>query len=119
MVFADLKDIRPALVFSGDRLVNEPVGGWPELVVDETAVRNTVNVDWNTIGESTFQIPASGDQTRVTDVIEGQVTIEHRIECYRGAGNVALGFIQDFSPQKGALARSVAHDHPQYRHHWG
>jgi adenine deaminase len=74
VVFADLNDIWPALVFSGGRLVaqdNEPVGDWREPTVDETAVRNTVNVDWNTIGESTFHIPAEGDQARVIGAIEG------------------------------------------------
>ena len=138
VVFADLNDIRPALVFSGGRLVaqdNEPVGDWREPTVDETAVRNTVNVDWNTIGESTFHIPAAGDQARVIGAIEGQVTTEHRIERiardkrlavadverdilkmavierHRGTGNVGLGFVQGFGLQKGALAGSVAHDH--------
>jgi adenine deaminase len=138
VVFADPNDIRPALVFSGSRLVaqdNEPVGDWREPTLDETAVRNTVNVDWNTIGESTFHIPAAGDQARVIGAIEGQVTTEHRIERiardksltvadvehdilkmavierHRVTGNVGLGFIQGFGLQKGALAGSVAHDH--------
>ena len=138
VVFADLNDIRPALVFSGGRLVaqdNEPVGDWHEPTVDETAVRNTVNVDWNTISESTFHIPAAGDQARVIGAIEGQVTTEHRIERiardkhlavadverdilkmavierHRVTGNVGLGFVQGFGLQKGALAGSVAHDH--------
>jgi adenine deaminase len=138
VVFADLNDIRPALVFSGGRLVaqdNEPVGDWREPTVDETLVRNTVNVDWNTIDESTFHIPAAGDRARVIGAIEGQVTTEHRIERiarenglavadvgrdilkmavierHRGTGNVGLGFVQGFGLQKGALAGSVAHDH--------
>jgi adenine deaminase len=138
VVFADLNDIQPALVFSGGQLVaqdNEPVGDWPEPTVDETAVRNTVNVDWNTIGGSTFQIPAAGDQARVIGAIEGQVTTEHRIERiardkglavadverdilkmavierHRVTGNIGLGFVQGFGLQKGALAGSVAHDH--------
>jgi adenine deaminase len=138
VVFADLNDIRPTLVFSGGRLVaedNEPVGDWREPTVDETAVRNTVNVDWNTIGESTFHIPAAGDHVRVIGAIEGQVTTEHRIERiardkhrtvadverdilkmavierHRGTGNIGLGFVQGFGLQKGALAGSVAHDH--------
>jgi adenine deaminase len=138
VVFADLNDIRPALVFSGGRLVaqdNEPMGDWREPAVDETAVRNTMNVDWNTIGESTFHIPAAGDQVRVIGAIEGQVTTEHRIERiardkrlavadverdilkmavierHRGTGNVGLGFVQGFGLKKGALAGSVANDH--------
>jgi len=138
VVFANLNDIRPALVFSGGRLVaqdNEPVGDWREPAVDETAVRDTVHVDWTAIGESTFHIQAAGDQARVIGAIEGQVTTEHRIERmaidkhlvvadvardllkiavierHRGTGNVGLGFIQGFGLQKGALASSVAHDH--------
>jgi len=138
VVFDDLNDIRPTLVFSGGQLVaqdNEPVGDWHEPVVDETAVRNTVHVDWNTLDESAFHIQAAGDQARVIGAVEGQVTTEHRIERmaidkqlavadvardilkiavierHLGTGNVGLGFIQGFGLQKGALAGSVAHDH--------
>jgi adenine deaminase len=138
VVFSDMNDIRPTQVYSGGRLVaqdNEPVGDWLEPTVDEMAVRNTVNVDWSTIGESTFHIKADGDQARVIGAIEGQVMTEHRIERiardnglavvdverdilkmavierHRNTGNVGLGFVQGFGLQKGALAGSVAHDH--------
>lgn len=138
VVFADLNDIRPTQVFSGGRLVaqdNKPVGVWPETTVDEASVRDTVNVDWSTLDESAFNVPAVGDQVRVIGVIEGQVTTEHRIdqithdnhlavadverdilkmaviERHRGIGNIGLGFIQGIGLQRGALAGSVAHDH--------
>jgi len=138
VVFADLDDIRPELVFSGGRLVaqdNEPVGDWSIPDTDTTAVRNTVNVDWNKINETTFHIPADGDQVRVIGAIEGQVTTAHRIERitrdenlavadverdilkiavierHLRTGNVGLGFVHGFGLQKGALASSVAHDH--------
>jgi adenine deaminase len=104
-------------------------------MVDEATVRNTINVDWNTIDESTFHIQASGDQVHVIGAIDGQVTTEHRIEHisrerhlavtdvardilkmavierHRGTGNIGLGFIQGIGLKKGALAGSVAHDH--------
>jgi adenine deaminase len=113
----------------------EPLGDWLEPAVDETAVRNTVHVDWNSIDQSTFHIPAGGDWARVIGAIEGQVRTEHCIEPiapknhlavadverdilkmavierHLGTGNIGLGFIQGFSLQKGALAGSVAHDH--------
>jgi adenine deaminase len=103
--------------------------------VDETVVRNTFNVDWSTIDESTFHILAGGDQVRVIGAIEGQVTSEHLIEPvtrdrnlaianaahdilkmavierHRGTGNVGLGFIKGIGLKKGALAGSVANDH--------
>jgi adenine deaminase len=94
-----------------------------------------MNVDWHTLSEASFNIPAAGDQVRVIGAIEGQVTTEHRtahikrdgqlavtdvardllkmavIERHQGTGNVSLGFIQGFGLQQGALAGSVAHDH--------
>jgi len=98
-------------------------------------VRNTVHVDWDTLDESAFHIPAVGSRARVIGVIEGQVVTEHLIEQinrddglasvdlerdilkiavierHKGTGNVGLGFIHGMRLTMGAVASSVAHDH--------
>jgi adenine deaminase len=138
VVFADLDDIQPELVFAAGQLVakdGEVVGEWFVPEVDETPVRDTVHVDWGSIHEETFHIPATGPKARVIGVVEGQVVTEHLveqitrdnglavadierdilkmavIERYKGTGNVGLGFIHGIGLQAGALAASVAHDH--------
>jgi len=138
VVFSDLHDIRPEIVFTGGRVVaqqSKTVGAWPIASVDEFNVRNTVRVNWDAVTLSRLEIPAVGSQARVIGVIEGQVVTEHRIEhirqdnglaCvdlerdllkmavierYKNTGNVGLGFIQGIGLQAGALAASVAHDH--------
>jgi adenine deaminase len=138
VVFADLYDIRPGLVFHAGQLVaadGEPVGDWSTPHVDDSQVRDTMHVDWTAIDEQTFRIPAMGPKARVIGVIEGQVVTQHLvapvtrdddtaapdldrdilkmavIERHKGTGNVGLGFIQGMGLQTGALATSVAHDH--------
>jgi adenine deaminase len=138
VTFEDLHDIRPKLVFCGGRLVaqdGKPVGDWPVPTVDQSPVRDTINVDWDTINEATFHIPAAGSRARVIGVIENQVVTRHLveeiasengraiadverdilkmavIERHKGTGNVGRGFINGIKLQAGALAASVAHDH--------
>jgi adenine deaminase len=138
VVFRDLNDIRPEFVFSAGRLVaqdGELIDDWPTPRVDESRVRDTVCVEWDTINESTFAIAAIGAKARVIGVIEGQIVTQHLvepisrdngqattdlerdilkiavIERYKHTGNVGLGFIHGLGLQAGALAASVAHDH--------
>ena len=140
VVFADLHDIRPELVFSGGRLVAQegtPVGDWPVPQVDDSHVRGSVHVDWSGVDERIFHIPATGPKARVIGIIKDQLVTEHLIEevprdaagqyavtdlerdilkmavieRHRGTGNVGLGFIHGMGLQAGALAASVAHDH--------
>jgi adenine deaminase len=85
VVFSDLKDFRPEMVFAAGHLVaqaGEPVGWWPEPSADESAVRGSVHVDWDRVS---LRIPApdpaaSGARARVIGVIPDQVLTEHRIE---------------------------------------
>jgi adenine deaminase len=138
IVFSDLQDIEPEIVFSGGRIVakeGKTVGTWSEASVDEADVRNTIHVDWNALGPSVFAISAAGRDARVIGVIEGQVVTENRIrkitqkngtacadteqdllkmaviERHKGTGDVGLGFIQGIGLKAGAIAASVAHDH--------
>jgi adenine deaminase len=138
VTFSDLHNIHPELVFNGGRLVVQDgnlVGDWTPPRTDESSVRDTIHVDWDTIDERSFRIPAAGSRARVIGVIEGQIITEHLIEAvardngyampdlerdilkmavierHKGTGNVGLGFIHGMGLQTGALAASVAHDH--------
>lgn len=137
VVFSDLDDFRPEMVFAAGHLVaqaGEPVGRWPEPVADESAVRGTVRVDWDRVS---LRIPAQDPgarSARAIGVIPDQVLTEHRIEDvpvrdgeavadpdrgilkiavierHRGTGNVGLGFVVGLGLRRGALAGSVGHD---------
>jgi len=138
LVFADLKDFRPHMVFAGGRLVaqeGKPVGAWPEPAVDDSGVRATVHVDWEHLS---LAVPApsaaAAVRARVIGVVPDQIITEHLvepvpvrdgqavpdverdvlkiavIERHRGSGNVGLGFVRGLGLKRGALAGSVGHD---------
>ncbi|MGQ9708957.1 MAG: adenine deaminase [Anaerolineae bacterium] len=139
VVFSDLKNFRPEMVFSAGQLVaqaGEAVGRWEAPPVDDSPVRETVRVDWQRIS---LRIPAPDSvarsvRVRVIGVIPDQVLTEHRvedlpvqdgevvadpardilklavIERHRGTGNVGLGFVRGLELRRGALAESVGHD---------
>jgi adenine deaminase len=138
VIFPDLQDIRPELVFCGGKLVarnGDPIGEWPVPAVDQSPVRDTIHVDWESLNEQTLRIPAEGTRAHVIGVIENQIVTKHLIEeiarenghavsdterdllkmavieRHQGTGNVGLGFIHGFGLKAGALATSVAHDH--------
>jgi adenine deaminase len=142
VVFSDLQDFRAEMVFAGGRLAaqdGEPVGEWPDPAedADVSAVRSTVNVDWDALS---FAIPApagvEGEHVRarviglvpdqiVTEqlvepvpVVDGQAVTDVArdilklavIERHHTTGNVGLGFVRGLGLERGALAGSVAHD---------
>jgi adenine deaminase len=139
VVFSDLKNFRPEMVFSAGRLVaqaGEPVGSWAEPRAEDAAVRGTVRVDWDRVS---LRVPAPdagarSARVRVIGVIPDQVLTEHRveevplrdgeavadperdilklavIERHRMTGNVGLGFVRGLGLRQGALAGSVGHD---------
>ncbi|MCX7855345.1 MAG: adenine deaminase [Anaerolineae bacterium] len=139
VVFSDLKNFRPEMVFSAGHLVaqaGEPVGRWEEPVADDLSVRETVRVNWERVSLR-IGAPDAGARSvwvRVIGVIPDQVLTEHRveempvrdgevvadperdilklavIERHRGTGNVGLGFVQGLGLRQGALAGSVGHD---------
>ncbi len=139
VVFSDLKNFRPEMVFSGGRLVaqaGEPLGEWPVPAADESAVRGTVRVDWEKVrwGIPAPDPAARSVAARVIGVIPDQVLTEHLveevpvrdgeavpdverdilklagIERHRGTGNMGLGFVRGLGLRRGALAGSVGHD---------
>jgi len=139
IVFSDLRDFRPEMVFAGGRLVGrdgEFVGEWREPGSGDLAVRGTMDVRWD---ELSLAIPApdsgsGGVETRVIGVVPGQIVTEHLvermpvsdgeviadiqrdivklavIERHGRTGNAGLGFVQGLGLQRGALAGSVGHD---------
>jgi adenine deaminase len=138
VVLEDLREMQADLVFSGGRLVAQggaTVGDWSTPDVDPSPVRDTVRVDWDRLGERSFQIAAKGHRARVIGVVEDQIVTRHLvkevgrddgyvvaeperdilkiavIERHRGTGNVGLGLIEGIGLAAGALAASVAHDH--------
>ena len=138
VIFTDLLDIRPELVFCGGRLVAQngnPVGDWPVPTVDQSPVRDTIHVDWDSFDKRAFRIPAQGSRARVIGVIKNQIVTNHLIEeiaqengraktdverdilkmavveRYKGTGNIGRGFIHGFGLKAGALATSMANDH--------
>lgn len=139
VVFSDLKNFRPEMVFSAGHLVaqaGEPVGRWEAPPADDSPVRETVRVEWERVSLR-IGAPDAGARrvrVRVIGAIPDQVLTEHRveelpvrdgevvadperdilklavIERHRGTGNVGLGFVQGMGLRQGALAGSVGHD---------
>lgn len=134
VVFSNLKDFRPEMVFSGGTLVAQegvPVGDWPIPAADDSAVRGSVHVDWERLN---LAIPAQGERVRVIGVVPDQIVTEHLaetatvvdgcavadverdllklavIERHKGTGNVGLGFVRGLGLRRGAIAGSVGHD---------
>lgn len=139
VVFSDLKNFRPEMVFSAGQLVaqaGEPVGRWEEPPADDSPVRETVRVDWDRVSLRVLapEAGARNARVRVIGVIPDQVLTEHRmeelpvrdgevvadperdilklavIERHRMTGNVGLGFVRGLGLRQGALAGSVGHD---------
>jgi len=139
VVFSNLQDFHAEMVFAGGRLVardGAPVGEWPLPPADDSAVRDTVHVDWARLS---FAIPAPDSRARtararVIGVVPDQVLTEHLvdevpvrdgeavadgerdllklavIERHRGTGNVGRSFVRGLGLKRGALAGSVGHD---------
>jgi len=139
VVFSDLNDFCPDIVFCGGRLVARdgvPEGDWLEPEVDQSAVVGTVHVDWDSLS---LRVPAPdgvGDNVRVRiiGVVSDQIVTDHLVESvpvrdgqvassvegdilkiavierHRGTGNVGVGFVHGFGLKRGAIAGSVGHD---------
>lgn len=133
IVFDDLADLRPRLVFSAGQLVARdgalltPVAALPAFPLPAS-----MNVAWDQVD---LTIPAAGNAMRVIGAIEDQLVTEHLvlaptvenglavadvtrdllkmavIERHHATGNVGKGFIKHIGLRRGALASSVAHDH--------
>ena len=133
VVFSDLANLRPELVYRGGRLAaqNGKMLPW-EQPVKGTKARGTINVRWDRLG---FRIPAAGARMRVIGMTPDNLVTDTRfleplvqdgcavadptrdlaklavVERHFGTGHVGLGFIQGLGLKAGALAGTVAHDH--------
>lgn len=137
MIFSDLQNITPELVYYGGKLAAEAgeMSPWEELPPRNTKARGTINVR----GSLDLSVSAEGlnadSKMRVIGTIPQQLVTKHLIETptivsgevvsdvsrdlikiavverHFGTGNVGIGFIRGLKLQRGAIACTVAHDH--------
>ncbi|MEA3466825.1 MAG: adenine deaminase [Thermodesulfobacteriota bacterium] len=135
VLFDDLQDIQPKIVFSG----GEQVGAGSRIVSTDKnilidrypEVFDSVHVNTKKLS---FKIPGEGNIVRVIGVKKDQlvteslklpvkvagglavVDVEHDIvklaviERHHNTGNIGLGFVQGMGLKQGALASTVGHD---------
>jgi adenine deaminase len=136
VVFSDLNDFRPEMVFRGGQLVAQDgvalVGQTHAEWRQHVHLRSSMNVLWDAVD---FTMPAKGSRARVIGHVPGQVVTEHLvedvtvegeravadperdvlklavIERHRSSGNMGKGFIRGIGLKRGAIAGTVAHDH--------
>jgi adenine deaminase len=132
VVFSDLYDLRPEMVFRHGMQVAENGRPLWEPVNRKVALRSTMNIAWDRVS---FRIPAQGRRIHVIGVIPDQLITRHLIEearildgeavadpardllkiavieRHRATGQMGLGFVKGMGLRRGALASSVAHDH--------
>ena len=133
VVFSDLRDIRPEMVFRGGRLVARDGELLPDVPCGTNVpLRSSMNVA--PLCEEAFRVPAGGSRLRVIGVVPGQIVTEKLmlsptvegseavadpsrdllklavVERHLASGRVAVGFVRGFGLRRGAIAASVAHD---------
>lgn len=133
VVFSDLNDLRPEMVFRGGLLVAENGAVVsPKAPLRPIDLRSSMNVRLDHLD---FTIPAKGNRIHVIGGSGDQVVTEHLledariangqaivdterdilkiavVERHRATGNIGKGFIKGFGLKRGALAGTVAHDH--------
>lgn len=128
VLFDDLTDVRPKLVFSGGKqLVEEKYlrsNNKEELAEKYPEVFDSIHVDMKKIS---FGIPVKGKKARVIRVVQNQLITEAKelpvkivegmavadpendiikiavIERHKNSGNIGLGFVQGLGLQRGRL----------------
>ncbi|MGD2178380.1 MAG: adenine deaminase [Anaerolineae bacterium] len=85
VVFSDLQDFNAEMVLAGGKLVarnGEPAGDWPEPSVDASAVRGTINVDWDALSFAMAAPHTSAGpvEARVIGLVPDQIVTEHLVE---------------------------------------
>jgi adenine deaminase len=133
VVFSDLHDLRPEMVFQGGALVAQDGAMMVERPpLRPVTLRPSLNVD---SAHLDFSIPAQGSRIRVIGGLGDQVVTGHHvhdarlldgqvmadterdilkmvvIERHQASGKIGKGFISGFGLKRGALAGTVAHDH--------
>ena len=133
LVFDNLKDFKPTLVFKSGEIVARD----GKLVVDldnkeVPRLRGSVNVKW--IEPEDFKIPAKSDTVRAMEIVPGTlltkgITAKIKVkdgfaesdtendilkimvfERHKATGNIGKGFVKGFGLKSGAIASTVAHD---------
>ncbi|MCR5261297.1 MAG: adenine deaminase [Candidatus Gastranaerophilales bacterium] len=133
LVFDNLKDFKPKLVFKGGEIVAEN----GKLIVDlehneMPKLRGSVNVKW--IEAEDFKIPAKSDTVTAMQIVPGTLltkSIKAKVkvvdgyaesdvdndllkimvfERHKATGNIGKGFVKGFGLKSGAIASTVAHD---------
>lgn len=133
LVFPDLKEFNPELVFKNGELVANNGHLVCEIKSSEIPnVRGSVNVKW--IKYDDFKLEAKSDEVKAIQIIPKQLitksvdskintidgfaesNIENDtlkicvIERHRAGGNIGKGFVKGFNLKSGAIASTVAHD---------
>lgn len=133
VVFSDLNNVQPEMVFRGGELMAENGALVAEIAERRPArLRHSMNVRWDSVD---FGIPADGIRARVIGSIPDQLVTEHLveemtirdgfavsdperdilkmavIERHHASGNVGKAFIKGIGLKRGAIAGTVAHDH--------
>jgi adenine deaminase len=133
VVFSDLSNLQPEMVFRAGTLVAE--NGTmvsPKVPLRPIDVRSSMNVRLDSLD---FAIPAKGSRIHVIGGSDEQVVTGHFIEDarivdgqavsdterdilkivvierHRATGNMGKAFIKGFGLKQGAIAGTVAHDH--------
>ena len=133
VVFSDLQNLVPEMVFRGGQLVAKN----GKMVVERAELRpidlrDTMNTR---IEQLDFTIPAKDLTVHVIGTVADQIVTDHLtgkpkiieeqfvpdieqdilkfvvVERHRSTGNVGKGFIHGFGLKRGAIAGSIAHDH--------
>jgi adenine deaminase len=133
LVFENLKDFNPSMVFKAGKLVAEN----QKMIQDKInyqlpQTRGSVNVKW--IERDNFKINAISDRIKIINIMHGSLltkcTVEDTniingfaesntqkdllkiavIERHRASGNIGLGFVKGFGLKSGAIASTVSHD---------
>jgi adenine deaminase len=133
VVFSDVHDLRPEMVFSAGVLVAEQgVMKTEAIPMGSNDLKPSIHLRMDAVD---FAIPAVSDRIRVIEGIGDQVVTGHRIaeatitdgmavadtardilkaaviERHHATGKMGKGFIQGFGLKRGAIAGTVAHDH--------
>lgn len=133
VVFADLKDFRPVMVFKGGRLAAR--GGEPIFETRSGAKEGmTGRMDIKAFTHEDMQLRLESGRAKVIRVIPNSLLTETAVrdveveggsfkyspesgilklvvlERHRGSGNIGLGLVENFGLKNAAIASTVAHD---------
>ncbi|HEV3403898.1 MAG TPA: adenine deaminase [Gaiellaceae bacterium] len=127
LLLPDLESFVPELVLKAGK----PVVEIPEAIVPDW-VKNTVRVSH--VGSNDFEVPWTGGRARVIGLVPEQIVTASLVETptvvdgfavadperdlakvavierHLGSGRMAIGFVQGFGLQRGALGTTLSHD---------